>query len=200
MSASFPTSVKTFTSRSAGQAIGSAHINDLQDEVAAVETVLLPIYQGQIAFPAVQSPSAGANVLDDYEEGTWTVIIGGSGGQSGQTYTFNTGVYVKIGKIVIATFDVGFSVLGTITGNVQIQGFPFTAAADGGLGTICRMSWSAFTTSYVDVSGYMTTASNVMGVFGLTAAGTGNTPAALVQGNLSNSSVLRGTVIYRADA
>ena len=35
--ASFPTSAKAFASRSAGQTIGSQHVNDLQDEVNAIE-------------------------------------------------------------------------------------------------------------------------------------------------------------------
>jgi hypothetical protein len=39
--ASYPGSVKTFTTRSAGQTIGSAHINELQDEVNAIESGLL---------------------------------------------------------------------------------------------------------------------------------------------------------------
>jgi hypothetical protein len=39
--ASFPTSVKTFAARSAGQTIGSAHVNDLQDEVNAIEDGLI---------------------------------------------------------------------------------------------------------------------------------------------------------------
>lgn len=41
MSASYPGSAKVFTARSAGQTIASAHINDLQDEVNAIETGLL---------------------------------------------------------------------------------------------------------------------------------------------------------------
>jgi hypothetical protein len=41
MSASYPGSVKSFANRSAGQTIASAHINDLQDEVAAIEDGLL---------------------------------------------------------------------------------------------------------------------------------------------------------------
>lgn len=41
MSASYPGSAKVFTSRSAGQSIASAHINDLQDEVNAIESGLL---------------------------------------------------------------------------------------------------------------------------------------------------------------
>lgn len=38
MPASFPNAVKTFTSRSAGQTIAASHINDLQDEVNAIES------------------------------------------------------------------------------------------------------------------------------------------------------------------
>jgi hypothetical protein len=33
---------------------------------------------GQIKFPATQNASAGANTLDDYEEGTWTPSVGGT--------------------------------------------------------------------------------------------------------------------------
>ena len=39
--ASYPGAVKTFTSRSAGQTIDASHINDLQDEVNAIESGLL---------------------------------------------------------------------------------------------------------------------------------------------------------------
>lgn len=41
MSASYPTSVKSFTTKTAGQTIASAHTNDLQDETVAVEGGLL---------------------------------------------------------------------------------------------------------------------------------------------------------------
>jgi hypothetical protein len=41
MAASYPTAVKSFTSKSAGDTIQPAHVNDLQDEVAAIEGGLL---------------------------------------------------------------------------------------------------------------------------------------------------------------
>jgi len=58
MSASYPGSVKSFASRSPGQVIGSAHINDLQDEVAAIEQALVvgpitltsPTLSGTVVF------------------------------------------------------------------------------------------------------------------------------------------------------
>ena len=45
---------------------------------------------GQIAFPASQSASAGANVLDDYEEGAWTPALNFGGGDTSITYSANT--------------------------------------------------------------------------------------------------------------
>jgi hypothetical protein len=52
---------------------------------------------GQITFPATAVPSANANTLDDYEEGTWTPIIGAV------TLT-NAGRYTKIGRLVHISF------------------------------------------------------------------------------------------------
>ena len=41
MAASFPSALKTFTTKVAGETIQPAHVNDLQLEVAAIETALL---------------------------------------------------------------------------------------------------------------------------------------------------------------
>ena len=41
MAASYPSAIKTFATRSNGQTIDASHVNDLQDEVAALETALL---------------------------------------------------------------------------------------------------------------------------------------------------------------
>jgi len=40
MAASYPGTIKTFSTKAPGQAIASSHINELQDEVVAVETQL----------------------------------------------------------------------------------------------------------------------------------------------------------------
>src|SRR5687767_14546097 len=55
---------------------------------------------GQIMFPAPQNSSTDPNTLDDYQEGSWTPVIGGAGGTSGQTYALHLGRYIKIGKRV----------------------------------------------------------------------------------------------------
>jgi hypothetical protein len=69
--------------------------------------------------------TAAANKLDDYEEGTWTPVIGGTTGTSGQSYTAQVGYYTKIGRQVIVTFLVDLSNKGTITGDCVLSGLPF---------------------------------------------------------------------------
>src|SRR5712672_2032696 len=78
---------------------------------------------GQIGFPATQNTSAGANVLDDYEEGTWTPSVGGNA-----TYTVQTGTYTKIGRMVFIRFTITINVLGTGS-SATVSGLPFTSIA-----------------------------------------------------------------------
>jgi hypothetical protein len=58
-----------------------------------------------ITFPATASVSSNANTLDDYEEGTWTVVDNSGAGLS---ITVNASKYIKIGKMVYAFADVTF--------------------------------------------------------------------------------------------
>ncbi len=74
---------------------------------------------------------AAANLMDDYEEGTWTPIFSASGvAPDTLTYSTQVGNYTKIGRMVIATFDIRVSAftLGSGTGIVRLDGLPFTAA------------------------------------------------------------------------
>ena len=79
--------------------------------------------------------TGAANLLEDYEEGTWTPSIGGS--TSGGSYSLNiaVGTYTKIGRLVKVEmrFAVG-SVVSAGTGYMQIYGLPFTKANNAMLG------------------------------------------------------------------
>jgi len=79
-----------------------------------------------ITFPAVQDPSSNANTLDDYEEGTWTPVIT-NGTTNVTSYYWQLGYYVKIGKNVFVSMQVSVNVVGSISGNIRIDGLPFTA-------------------------------------------------------------------------
>ena len=70
--------------------------------------------------------TAEANGLDDYEEGTWTPVIGGSSGTSGQTYGIQAGTYTKVGSMCIASAYITLAAKGTVGNNLQLQGLPFT--------------------------------------------------------------------------
>jgi hypothetical protein len=83
-----------------------------------------------ITFPATQSASSEANTLDDYEEGTFTPTLSTSSGSP--TYTFRTGQYTKVGRIVTVGGIIGVSNSTSLTGVIQIT-LPFqaTSQADG---------------------------------------------------------------------
>jgi len=66
---------------------------------------------------------AAANLLDDYEEGTFTpAVTGGSGASSGGTFT---GYYTKIGRLVYVTLSCTSVGKNTLAGEIKITGLPF---------------------------------------------------------------------------
>jgi len=80
-----------------------------------------------ITFPATAVPSADANTLDDYEEGTWTPVLNFGGGTTGITYSFQNGLYTKIGNLVFIRCTIVLSSKGSSTGNATVTGLPFTS-------------------------------------------------------------------------
>jgi hypothetical protein len=88
---------------------------------------------GQLPFPATQAPSAGANVLDDYEEGTWTpTFTFATAGDLAKTFSIQNAYYTKIGRLVSVSFAMVTSAFThtTASGNLLITGLPFTAVND----------------------------------------------------------------------
>jgi hypothetical protein len=70
-----------------------------------------------------------SELLNDYEEGTWTPTFAGTGGNTGQVYGSQDGTYTKVGRLVTFTANISLTTLGTITGFVRIDGLPFTPQA-----------------------------------------------------------------------
>lgn len=65
--------------------------------------------------------ATAANLLDDYEEGTWTPA------QTGVTAASSTGAYTKIGRLVIANYVMQTATTSDTTA-FNITGLPFTCA------------------------------------------------------------------------
>jgi len=68
-----------------------------------------------------------SEVLDDYEEGTWTPTIGFAGASVGMTYSTQIGTYTKVGNMVTASCYIYLTAKGTSTGTAGVWGLPFTA-------------------------------------------------------------------------
>ena len=87
---------------------------------------------------------AAANLLDDYEEGTFTPALEFGDATTDITYDNRSGRYTKIGNVVFFNISLKLTSNGTATGTATISGLPFTSIGtpDNGwtLGT-----WSSIT-------------------------------------------------------
>ena len=123
----------------------------LKARISALDTSVLNFYTGatpslalkinadqsvdvtnHIGFPATQVPSAGANDLDDYREGTWTVEMYDSLTGGNVSATTITGNYTRVGNIVCARFNSfnNIDTTGMTAGNFIYITLPFAAAFD----------------------------------------------------------------------
>jgi hypothetical protein len=117
------------------QSSGGGSVTIAEPATASNFTATLPAVTGDIVvsgttpslngitFPSTQVPSADANTLDDYEEGTWTVTDQSGAGVS---FTTNSATYIKIGQMVWA--QAYFAIPATAnTSNMTIN-LPFAVA------------------------------------------------------------------------
>lgn len=72
------------------------------------------------------TPGTGTSeLLNDYEEGTFTPTISGSSSAGAGTYSVQQGRYTKVGNMVYVTAVMTWSAH-TGTGNMRLSGLPFT--------------------------------------------------------------------------
>ena len=98
-----------------------------------------------------------SELLDDYEEGTWTPSIGGNA-----SYIHQSGTYVKIGRKVFLSCDIKINVIGTGVAT-QLNGAPFAAMSTGfPQGGISIMYYDAIATAVTSFNGYMNNNNSVI--------------------------------------
>lgn len=114
----------------APDASGTVDLINTAQTVSGVKTFsAIPVMSGGgITFPATQVPSANANTLDDYEEGTFTPIIKGSTVAGTGTYASQDGRYTKIGDVVYFKLAVSWTAH-TGSGSLVPGGLPFNASS-----------------------------------------------------------------------
>lgn len=150
---------------------------------------------GQLAFPAIASPSGAANVLDDYEEGSWTPALNFGSGSTGISYGAATGGrYTKVGNLVMAQGILALTSKGSSSGGAQIVGLPFASLNDGLSGS-CAIGYAA---------GFSSVSGAVLGVVQPNATkislyqSANGSAAGLTNSNLTNSATVYFTAMYAA--
>lgn len=168
-------------------ASGTLSLNDFAQTVSAVKTFsAIPVLSGgAITFPGTQVPSAGANTLDDYEEGTFTPGFSASGATF--SYSTQTGEYIKIGKLVFVHIDIRLNTSGnTLTANpLTVTGLPFTVGSYNYRASV--ITWVNSTTSYVLCLADFALGATTLVPRGITAAATAN------NANVNSDALLHAT-------
>lgn len=125
-------------------------ISQLSAATALAGTEVVPVVQGgstkKATIDQILSPAAGKGVnfsanahaagmtselLNDYEEGTWTPVVRGSGAPGTYQLASSSAFYTVVGRLV--TLHMTLTTAGTVTGGgtgyLQITGVPFANAA-----------------------------------------------------------------------
>lgn len=129
--ATYPAGVRSFTTKAPGQTIQPAHINDLQDEVTAIEDGLINGIAHAMTFNAVTTFAAVATFLNtglhllDTDASHDLIVKPGSNLTADRTLTLTTG---DANRTLTLSADV------TLSGTPYVAGGTDVALADGGTG------------------------------------------------------------------
>ena len=89
-----------------------------------------------VGFPGTQVSSSDANILDDYEEGSWTPT------SASISFSSASGRYVKIGAQVTLWFTITFPSTSN-SSDARITGLPFNPVSQNGQGVLGNISDSS---------------------------------------------------------
>jgi hypothetical protein len=138
--------------------------------------------------------SNNSNLLDDYEEGTWTPTIKDLNGNLA-TLSAASGTYTKIGRQVILNYRVVLSSKGSMAGNyVLMGGIPFNhPQGTNGTGTVDY--FYNLDVAYSSLSWDTTSTGSVCWLVGVGANGSGSTYY-VTPSTFGGNETLKGSVIY----
>ena len=169
-----------------------SHDHSAAGDGQTLSPVTINVGTGNIVFPATQNASAGANTFDDYEEGTFTPGITFGGGNTGMTFSTQSGTYTKIGNRVAITLRISLSAKGSSTGAALITGLPFTTPSasptEAAAISLDSISYNGFPQAH------LTNGETTIVLSEQPATGGGST--VLDETNFANTSTLRVAVTY----
>lgn len=166
-----------------GQSLVGGAVNDV---------ISLP--WGKLEFPLSQNASSNANTLDDYEEGTWTPTLSGSGNTF--SYASQVGTYTKIGNMVSVRMRLQLNTSGnTLAANaISLSGLPFSTAPSPS-SMLNEIYWNVSTTSYIRL-GWLVNSSSTSGNINSMTAATTNSMAATAATGSGLFSATGGSTIW----
>jgi len=157
-----------------------------------------------IDFSATSDAGGMANeLLDDYEEGTWTPFFGGTSGDPSASYSNQNGKYTKIGNMVYTNFIIIAS--GTPSGgggSLLIAGLPYAINATntqptGYIGIVNNITNNMSTSQLMLVGQSTSTNINVMNCSGTSTTSSNNLGVSSVH---NSGARIDGTFIYSITA
>jgi len=131
-----------------------------------------------------------SQLLDWYEEGTFTPIITFGGAHVGAVYNLQTGFYTRVGDLVTAMIEVGTSTKSSSTGTAEISGLPFAATGV----SVGALYPSSVTFADILINQVQTSTVRTLPV----EITNGGSATVLTDANFATASSLRSTVNYKA--
>ena len=149
------------------------------------------------------TPGAGTSeLLADYEEGIWTPIFASTGTNPTVTYSVQQGSYVKIGKLVYASFYLGTTLIVGGTGRLLIGGLPFTNQNVNESDRSCLVFGliTGFSSTTTPTAGILASNSTLIHLYTNNSADARDNKSTDVSCPLASAPGLYGTIVYRAAA
>ena len=152
-----------------GQANNSVVLgnSDVTDVYMAEDSGAL-VHTAGIQFPATQVANGGANVLDDYEEGTWTPTYTlTTAGDSSFTHDRQIGRYTKVGNVVHIQCFIrtdGYS-NSSGSGDLRITGLPFAPDSTTNVVTACSVNSFFFASNNNPINARITNAGSYIALY-----------------------------------
>jgi len=134
-----------------------------------------------------------SELLDDYEEGTWTPSVAFGGGSAGITYSSNLGYYTKVGNIVTVSAYISLSNKGTSTGSATLTGLPYSSASNAAAYAAVSLWFDAISYSGV-IDGYCATGTTTIDLGQCAESGVSS---AISNSNFVNNSRIMLGLTYR---
>jgi hypothetical protein len=198
----FPTSISVDSATISGNAsvggtLGVTGVSTLSDNIvfdASNKGVHLGV-----------TSATASNLLDDYEEGTWTPSITAYYASTGTqpTVTFAgaaaSGYYNKVGRLVSVSFAISnFTVSGTTSGIMNISGLPFANSSDwnGGVLSHYNVTFARGSNGNMSLRTFGTTS---LGILSTDNGGLWNWELVSIFSS-SSANYIAGSITYQADA